>query len=78
MITHKFDNIISHCTKDKTSTLHCSHISFWVRGRKRVYSGRNCFERNYIHGKIHPTIHAEIDCMRKVLWKNQIKVSFEG
>ena len=67
--TNRFRNIISNCKQSNKEGLRYYHESYWVKGRKLVYTGKNSFERNYIHGRIHPTMHAEIDCMRKVMGK---------
>jgi deoxycytidylate deaminase len=55
----------------KTNSRSC-HIAFLLKGKKILHFGLNQMNRNYYEGKSITSLHAEIDCLRK-LGNNKIK-----
>lgn len=42
------------------------HIAFLLKGKKMLHIGINQMNRNYYKGKAVTSLHAEIDCIRKI------------
>ncbi len=48
------------------------HIAFLLKGKKMLHIGLNQMNRNYYEGQTVTSLHAEIDCLRKIR-HNKIK-----
>lgn len=70
---NNFDYIVNKYKDDALIPKNRScHIAFLLKGKKILHIGYNQMNRNYYEGHSITSLHAEIDCLRKIRY-NKIK-----
>lgn len=73
IVMNNFDCIVSKYRETALNPENRScHVAFLLKGKKILHVGFNQMNRNYYEGQSVTSLHAEIDCLRKIRY-NKIK-----